>query len=427
MNFKDAESYLYSLGNEVGAMKLGLKNIRKLLAALNNPQNNYKKVQVAGTNGKGSVCAFLNAICVEAGIGTGLYTSPHLISITERVRINGKDIPESEFARFAVMVRQASERLLAEGEVKSLPTFFEQVTAMAFLAFAESGVKLAILETGIGGRLDATTAADAEIAAITRIDIDHQQYLGERLRDIALEKAAIIRPETRVIVGLQDGDVLDVILENCKSKGVQPRLAAEVRITQENGNRLIKTGKADYLLPYLGLAGEHQIENAVTAILLAEELQCSFYISLADIVHGLEKVRHPGRLEYIGKYLLDGAHNAAGAKVLRRYLDEFIPQDITLIFGAMRDKDISMMSRLLFPRAKKLILTQPANPRAADISDLKSHLGGRESGNSIFEEPLVARALTKAAEITGDEEIILVAGSLYLVGEARKILTSAKH
>ena len=178
MDFQQASAYLLSLGNEVSAMKLGLENIRKLLAALGDPQENYLKVQVAGTNGKGSVCAFLNSICVNAGIKTGMFTSPHLISITERVQIDGDDISEQEFSRLATRVRTVSEDLVAAGELENIPTYFEQVTAIGLLAFAEAKVELAILETGLGGRLDATTAAHAEIAAITRIDLDHQQYLG---------------------------------------------------------------------------------------------------------------------------------------------------------------------------------------------------------------------------------------------------------
>src|SRR5215204_205962 len=170
MNFQESAEYLLSLGNEVSTMKLGLENIRKLLAALGDRQNNYLKVQVAGTNGKGSVCAFLNSICLEAGIRDGKYTSPHLVSITERVQINGVDISENDFAKYATQVRETSERLVKSGKLESVPTFFEQVTAIALIAFADAGVELAILETGLGGKLDATTAANAQIAAITRID-----------------------------------------------------------------------------------------------------------------------------------------------------------------------------------------------------------------------------------------------------------------
>src|SRR5687768_13669167 len=213
-------------------MKLGLDNIRRLLAALGDPQREYLKVQVAGTNGKGSVCAFLDSICNAAHMRVGTYTSPHLESITERVRIAGVDISEEEFAGLATRIRGVSESLIASGELETVPTFFEQVTAIALVAFAEAKVELAILETGLGGRLDATTAANAEIAAITRIDLDHQQYLGETIEEIAAEKAAVIRRGTKVAIGAQDREAMDVILEHCAAAGVEPRLSSDIVATE---------------------------------------------------------------------------------------------------------------------------------------------------------------------------------------------------
>jgi len=210
MDFAESVKYLYSLGNEVEAMKLGLDNIRTLLHALGDPHEKYLKVQVAGTNGKGSVCAFLGSICHKAGIKTGVYTSPHLISITERVRIAGHDISEHDFSLFATKVRKTSEMLAADGSLESVPTFFEQATAIGLLAFAEAKVELAILETGLGGRLDATTAANAEIAAITSISIDHQEYLGETLAEIAAEKAAIIRGDSTVVIAVQSPEFMEI-------------------------------------------------------------------------------------------------------------------------------------------------------------------------------------------------------------------------
>src|SRR5215468_3844450 len=221
--FQESVEYLLSLGNEVSAMKLGLENIRKLLAALGDPQKNYLKVQVAGTNGKGSVCAFLEAICLSAGIKTGLTTSPHLVSITERVRINGQNISQEEFVGLATRVRETAEHLVVAGELETVPTYFEQVTAIALLAFAEVKVELAILETGLGGRLDATTAANAEIVAITPIDYDHQQYLGETLAEIAGEKAAIINSRNqKVIISKQPAEAEKVVLERCREFGIEP-------------------------------------------------------------------------------------------------------------------------------------------------------------------------------------------------------------
>ncbi|MEK7855800.1 MAG: Mur ligase family protein, partial [Acidobacteriota bacterium] len=328
MDFAAAESYLFSLGNEVETMKLGLGNIRKLLGALGDPHKNYVKVQVAGTNGKGSVCAFLDSICLQAEIHTGRYTSPHLISITERVKIDGVDIAESEFAQLATRVRETSEKLVSDGKLERLPTFFEQVTAIALLAFAEAKVELAILETGLGGRFDAVTAAEAEIAAITRIDLDHQEYLGETLKKIAIEKAAIVRSGSKVVVCDQSRIAMKVILGRCSEVGAKARLTSQF-LGQGFG------------LPALGLLGMHQTENAEVAMLLAYTLRDHFAINDEAVTSGLEKARHPGRLEYQGRYLFDGAHNIGGARALSVFLDESEARRITLIFGAMKDKDLT--------------------------------------------------------------------------------------
>jgi dihydrofolate synthase/folylpolyglutamate synthase len=251
VKFDEAQRYLLSLGNEVLAMKLGLENIRVLLRTFENPQDNFLKVQVAGTNGKGSVCAFLDSICVAAGVRTGMFTSPHLVTITERVRTGGVDINEAVFAGLATRVRETSEKLVAAGEIESVPTYFEQVTAIALLAFAEAGVELAILETGLGGRLDATTAANAEICAITRIDLDHQQYLGETLEEIAAEKAAIIHDGSRVVIGEQRPEAMEVILERCRMFGIAPRLASQ-EVTEPGRN---PTGREGVLAPRLASQG----------------------------------------------------------------------------------------------------------------------------------------------------------------------------
>jgi len=366
MDFAESTQYLYSLGNEVSAMKLGLENIRKLLAALGDPQDNYLKVQVAGTNGKGSVCAFLDAICNTAGIRTGTFTSPHLISITERIKINGIDISQEDFARHATGVREAAESLLADGEIEYRPTFFEQITATALLAIAKAGVELAILETGLGGRLDATTAANAEIAAITRIDLDHQEYLGDTIEEIAAEKAAIIRAGSKVVIGEQSREALDVLTAFSTNLGVSPRLVEKsVRTACSSEGVKFETEKSGYVVDELGLLGRHQVENAKVAILLAETLQDDFLITNVNIVNGLQNARHPGRLEYQGRYLFDGAHNIGGADALAAYVREFETRPITLVFGAMSDKSVSEILELLAPLTERMIITEPSNSRAA--------------------------------------------------------------
>ncbi len=424
MDFAESTQYLYSLGNEVSAMKLGLESIRTLLTALGDPQNNYLKVQVAGTNGKGSVCAFLNSICLEAGVKTGLYTSPHLVSITERVKINGVDMGEDEFARFATRVRETSEKLVTDSKLESVPTFFEQVTAIALKAFAEAKVELAILETGLGGRLDATTAANSEIAAITRIDIDHQEYLGNTIEEIAAEKAAIIQEHTKaVIIGEQKPEAMRVIEE---------RLAMFVsnfwNDEEYDVHRTARVEESFIPEPFdankLGIKGHHQIENSKIAIMIAAALRNHFPIESEQIVAGLENARHPGRLEYNGCYLFDGAHNVSGAIALVTYLIMNEKRPITLLFGAMKDKNVTVILEILTSHAERIIVTEPSNSRSLSYGELLEHLPPNLSKEKVFATDSVANALDIAREITPADGVILITGSLYLVGEAKKILNN---
>lgn len=413
MNFREAESYLLSLGNEVETMKLGLDNVRTLLSALGDPQTGYIKLQVAGTNGKGSVCAFLGSICQEAGIRTGVFTSPHLISITERVRINGTDISDIEFAQLATLVRETSERLVAGGELKYTPTFFEQVTATALLAFEKAGVDVAILETGLGGRLDATTAANADIAVITRIDLDHQEYLGNTIEEIASEKAAIIRAGSTVVIGEQPDSAMRVLRDRCRILGIIPQLANR-EYAPELGTKP-------------GLPGRHQIENARTAAIAARALRNGYGLKISEdqITCGIEAARHPGRLERVGNILFDGAHNIGGAAALRGFLDEFVMEPVTMIFGAVKDKDIARIASTLFPKARTVILTKMQNSRAATAEEMTAMLS--DIVPSIMRVHLtsnVGEALRKARETAGDKGLIVVTGSLYLVGEVKKLLRS---
>jgi dihydrofolate synthase/folylpolyglutamate synthase len=429
VNFAESEAYLFSLGNEVEAMKLGLGNIRKLLAALSNPEKNYLKVQVAGTNGKGSVCAFLNSICLEAGIRTGLYTSPHLVSVTERVKIHGAEIREEDFARLATRVREESERLVANGELGNVPTFFEQVTAIALVAFAEAKVELAILETGLGGRYDAVTAANAEICAITRIDLDHQRYLGETIEEIAAEKAAIIQESSHVVIGRQPKKAMEAILARCHRLDVTPEreIFTPWAIDLNRDNTVcVATTRYSYPRVSLGLKGGHQIENAETALNIIQSLELRGRFNIEDthaVVPGLQNARHPGRLEWIGDVLLDGAHNVGGAKALAEYIDEFVDKPITLIFGTMRDKNVAEIAKILWPLAERIILTSPRNSRALTADELSKLKPENVDDAKLTNTATVDEAIGIAKKRTRADEVILITGSLYLVGEARNILT----
>jgi dihydrofolate synthase/folylpolyglutamate synthase len=395
MNFEAAVEYLLSLGHETLAIKLGLRNTELLLNAIDNPDRAFQSVQIAGTNGKGSTAAMLDSICRAAGIKTGLYTSPHLVSITERIKFSGNEITREEFAACATTVREVSEHL------EALPTFFEQVTAIALLAFRKAHIDLAILETGLGGRLDSTTATNARIVAITQIALDHQEYLGNTIASVAAEKAAIIRPGVRAVIGRQKyPEALEVLLQRCKETGVTPILVDS--ITEEFT---------------LALRGRHQLENAAVAIQLAELLD----IPHAAIARGLETTQHPGRLELIPRqpaFLIDGAHNPAGAESLRAYLDEFAQRPLTLVFGAMRDKQLAEIGEILFPVADVLVLTTVNNPRSATIEMLEP-VALRYAQGKVLKNESSAAALQTALANTPGEGMICVAGSLYLVGELR--------
>lgn len=424
MNFDESVKYLYSLGHETLAMKLGLENTRRLLAALGEPQKSFLKIQIAGTNGKGSVAAFLDSICRAASIKTGLFTSPHLVSITERIKINGSKITEAKFAELTSRVKETAEHLVKNKVLEAMPTFFEHLTAIGLLAFALEKVDLAILETGLGGRLDSTTAAESEIVCLTPIDLDHQEYLGDTLEKIASEKAAIIHSQTRAaVISKQKPAALDVILKRCAETGIKPIIDAcrfEVKDTTTDGKMIaaFRTANEIYENVCLNLRGRHQLENAATAIVAAENLK-DFSISRAAIIQGLETGTHAGRVEIQGNVLYDGAHNAAGAKALADFLQEFIRNKITLVFGAMRDKDLSEIASILFPRAENLILTRVENPRSAEPEKLRELVPQNFPAGKVFVTESVSEAIKKAREITAPEDLICVTGSLYLVGEAK--------
>ena len=427
MNFKESLDYLFGLGFERSVKKFGLENSTVLLKAIGSPQNNFIKIQVAGTNGKGSTCAFLESICAKAGIRVGLNTSPHLISVTERIRVNGLDISDVRFAEYVTRVREVSERLVKTGELEGIPTFFEHITAIAQLVFADEKVELAILETGLGGRFDATTAARAEIAAITPIDLDHTKTLGDTIEKIAAEKAAIIRPDTRVLSARQNEEAKKVISGKCQAMGVEPVWATgAVKFTEDLDRGICytdyQTAENNYRFD-LFMPGRHQQTNAALAVHIAETLgDFGFTISRMEIENGLRAAKHKGRLEYWPDelevpVLFDGAHNVSGAKALRDYLKEFVDQPVTMIFGTMSGKDLREILRILFPLAENIIFTTSENPRAMSANSIAECLPRDLSRNEIYVIDEIPPALKKATEVSGDDGLVLVTGSLYLIGE----------
>ena len=435
MRFEEARAYLLSLGHETLAMKLGLTNVRRLLAALGRPERRFFSVQIAGTNGKGSTAAMLHAAACAAGLRAGLYTSPHLVSLTERVRTNDGDIPPERFAEVVARARDAASEVRQAGG--ALPTFFEQVTAAALLFFAEEGVELAVLETGLGGRLDATTAADARVAAVTPVALDHQEHLGPTLSSIAAEKAAVVRRGVTgaVCVAPQEPEAESVILRACAEAGLAPRPATrDIRVEGAcEAGRLratFRTRRDTYEGVCLSLRGRHQLTNAALAVELAETLgDFGFTLEREHVVAGLERAGHAGRLELVeGRppFLFDGAHNPAGARALRAYLDEFVRAPVTLVFGAMRDKELAEIAAAVFPAAREIILTRPDSPRAAAPEELLRALPFPRESVTITLAPDAPEALRRARERTPPGGLVCDTGSLYLVGEARKEVLSAE-
>jgi dihydrofolate synthase/folylpolyglutamate synthase len=358
-----------------------------------------------------------------------LFTSPHLVRIQERIRFRGIEITEADFARLSTLVRHASDELVGSGVLSAPPTFFEQVTAIALCYFRECRAELAVLEVGLGGRLDATNAVDRIVSVVTSLDLDHQNILGATIEEIAAEKAAIIVPGARAVIGRQHhSGASEILMRRCLETNVLPVFVNEPTAidTAEFGRVTLdyESSLTNYAKVRLGLRGRHQAENAASAIETAEVLdQCGFAISREAIVKGLRDVSWAGRLELIEDrpaLLLDGAHNPSGAQALRAYLDEFCHGPITLLFGAMNDKDIDRMAAALFDTARTIVLTRVRDARAADNARLGAS-ALRSSRNVIFAET-VKQALSWARSVTPPDGLVCVAGSLHLVGEVKKLL-----
>lgn len=389
----------------------------RLLDALGHPELAYRSVTVAGTNGKGSVTAMIERGLRAAGHRTGRYTSPHLVHIEERIVIDGHPIAKDVFDDLAERVRTVADVLDAP------PSFFEATTALALLAFREAGVTTAVLEVGLGGRLDATNVVNASTAAITSIALDHQEYLGHTLTEIAREKAGIIKPDATVVVGTNPHEVLDTIGEVAADVGAMLIHAlVGVRVTasasaQDTSLKLM-TVKADYGECLLKLPGRHQVENAVIAVRVLETMPD---VTADAIRTALSDVEWPARLEWLRwqghDVLLDGAHNPAGAQALASFLQEMVGRPVPIVVGVMRDKAAADIVAALAPAASMFVVTAAPTPRAMPIVDLGDIC--RQSGchTIVVRDPL--EAVAKAAEIQGP---VVVAGSLYLAGHVRATL-----
>ncbi len=402
----DPLRYLVSL--EQFGIKFGLGNITALVERLGRPDRAFASIHVAGTNGKGSVTAMVDAALRAAGHRSARYTSPHLVDLTERFVIDGRSVDQAALVAAAADVRTAVEQLRAEGALEVQPTFFEVTTAIAFELFRRAAVEVAVLEVGLGGRLDATNVVRPAATAITSIAIDHQPYLGHTLREIAFEKAGIIKPGVPVVVGPLPFDALDVI----------------AAVAAERGAPLVQAAPADVMHHVVGLRGQHQRANAAVALRVLQLIDDrGIAVPPAAIATGLSRPEWPGRLDERtlpgGRaLLLDAAHNPAGAAALASYLSSD-RAGRPLVFAAMRDKDVDGMFAALLPTVSALVTTRASNPRAAGPDDLAARARVLAPALPIQVEPLLPRALDAAWRISPR---IVVAGSIFLLGDVMQQL-----
>lgn len=426
MTFADTVRFLFSLGHELKVVKWDLERMRVLLGALGDPHRQGRFVHVAGTNGKGSTCAMIESALRADGLRTGLYTSPHLISPRERIIIEGRMISEDAWVSAFEEAHSAAERLLAAEAIEAHPSFFETVTAMAFLAFARAGVEIVVLETGLGGRLDATNVVEhPEVTVITPIDFDHEAFLGSSIESIAAEKAGILKAGSPAVFAAQRPEALRVLENRALELDIAVKHSSAWRVegltSDRYGSRFALV--ADEEIPIeCPLAGAHQVENARTAVAALALMG----VPAAAIRAGIAATRWPGRLERVKcgmDVILDGAHNPAGARALAEYIRKYFSgEPVRIIFGAMRDKAVDEVTNTLFPLAKEIILTAPDQPRALNPAALAEVIAAGE-GTAVRVEESVSAALKMAAEMNRKSPMTtFVTGSLFMVGEARELL-----
>jgi dihydrofolate synthase / folylpolyglutamate synthase len=476
MSYQSAIARMYALGHELAhtpSHKFDLAHMRVLLNALEHPERRFPSVLIAGTNGKGSTAATLASILHASGVRTGLYTSPHLVRINERIRISGEAIADEKFALLHDLVERTAERLIEDGELPWHPSFFEMLTAMAFEHFATSKVDLAVLEVGMGGRLDATNVVEPLISVITDISLDHQRFLGNTITEIAREKAGILRPQG-VVVTLPQSPEANAMIGNAifekaarlvsavtyvppispaSPKYFGPR-SADLPSSQHVGTSALPPGRervrssqdgvldrpperscasSRYPLQVLGqkilvqspLVGRHQLRNIALAIATADELKNQgFAISPGSVERGIRETRWPGRFQLIPgppEIVLDVAHNPAGAWALRSTLSAcYEDPRLILVFGAMRDKAISEIAEILFPLAERVIATSADNPRSATPDEIRKSASRTHA--EIDTCPDVPSSVARARGFAGSSGTIVITGSIYIVGEAMRAL-----
>jgi dihydrofolate synthase/folylpolyglutamate synthase len=414
-------------------IKLGLDNIRGLLGELDHPERSFRSIHVAGTNGKGSVAAMLDALLAAAGVTAGMFTSPHLVRPNERIRIAGRDIEDDELQDRLWKLRRIIESGLAEARLQVHPSFFEVMTATALQAFKDHDLRAAVLEVGLGGRLDATNAVPADVAVVVSIALDHTKTLGGTLEKIAFEKAGIIKPGQPLVSGVVQQRAIDVVRETCRereARWIDARLAT--RLVSADAERFtLETGHARYADLRLPFAGRHQIDNARIALtafeLLMERLGRD--ADPVEVRNGFASVRWPGRLQWIAggagepRMLLDAAHNPAGMRTLVGYLRELGLTSLVMLFGATTGKPLPLLLEALSEFVDTAVVTSPPVERCVDVDEIARI--ALPIFNRVEAVSEVAPALERARRLAGTGGVVLVTGSLYLVGQVLGLLSES--
>jgi len=412
-SYQEGIEYLYNL--QKYGIKFGLSKTSNLMKAFGNPHKGRKYIHIAGTNGKGSVAAFVASILKHAGIKVGLYSSPHLVRFTERFRINDEEIPREKAAGLI-------DELMGVAVSDSPPTFFEATTAMAFLYFAREDTDIDIMEVGMGGRLDATNVITPLVSVITNISMEHQFFLGSRLLDIAGEKGGIIKEGVDLVTGATQPSVISLFKSICREKGSPMwRVGTDIRYRATRYGFHYKGIKRRFNRLQLGLKGRFQARNAALALAAIELLEKhGFRISPGNVQEGLKDSGWPGRMQVVAEnptILLDGAHNPAAMKALARSIKAgFEYRRLILVIGIMADKEIGKLLRGIVPIADYVFYTRPVYSRAADPENLMAEAAPLERPGKV--EPLLTRAIKKARDMAGPEDLIVICGSLFTVGEA---------
>jgi dihydrofolate synthase/folylpolyglutamate synthase len=447
MSYETAVAKMFALGHELAqtpSHKFDLAHMRVLLRALDHPERHFPSVLIAGTNGKGSTAATLASILRASGLKTGLYTSPHLVRINERIQVNGEEIRDHDFASLHGDVDRVAEKLVERAELPWHPSFFEMMTAIAFEYFAGEELDLAVLEVGMGGRLDATNVVEPRLSVITDIALDHQKFLGNTVGEIAREKVGIIRPGGAVVTLPQQPEANDVIGNTILELVARPVNAVPYvpPVSPGSFQYLVPSTEPGspgfvyrYPLQVLGekilvetpLVGRHQLRNVALAIAAAVELQEQGHrgITAKSIENGIRTTRWPGRFQVIAarpgwpEMVIDVAHNPAGAWALRSALSErFEDRSLIFIFGAMRDKAISEMTEILFPLTDRVIATRPGNPRAASPEEIRQ--AAARTGVEVEAVEDVPSAVERARALATAGAVVVITGSIYLVGEVMR-------